>query len=184
MPFLVFRPTVMLDPALLRGQLTSVAERLATRSNYTLDVSALESLESDRKAVQVETQELQNLRNTRSKAIGVAKGKGESTDTLMAEVASIADQLKANETRLADIQQQLSDIALGMPNLPDVTVPIGRDETDNVEQHSGHAARCAGRLARCGNRREDFGRTFHLAAWRTRSSAPCTGPIHARPSCR
>ena len=135
MPFLVFRPIVMLDPALLRGQLTSVAERLATRSNYTLDVSALESLESDRKAVQVETQELQNLRNTRSKAIGVAKGKGESTDTLMAEVASIADQLKANETRLADIQQQLADIALGMPNLPDATVPIGRDETDNVEQH-------------------------------------------------
>ena len=124
----------MLDPALLRGQLTSVAERVATRGNYTLDVDELESLESDRKAVQVETQELQNLRNTRSKAIGVAKGKGESTDALMAEVASIADQLKANEVRLADIQQQLSDIALGMPNLPDVTVPIGRDEIGNVEQ--------------------------------------------------
>ena len=124
----------MLDPALLRGQLASVAERLATRGNYTLDVAALESLEIDRKAVQVQTQELQNLRNTRSKAIGVAKAKGESIDALMTEVASIADQLKANETRLADIQQRLSDIALGMPNLPDVSVPIGRDETDNVEQ--------------------------------------------------
>ena len=124
----------MLDSALLRGQLASVAERLATRGNYTLDVATLESLETDRKAVQVQTQELQNLRNTRSKAIGVAKGKGENTDALMTEVASIADQLKTNEARLADIQQRLSDIALGMPNLPDVTVPIGRDETDNVEQ--------------------------------------------------
>ncbi len=125
----------MLDPALLRGQLASVAERLGTRGNYTLDVIALESLETDRKAVQVQTQELQNLRNTRSKAIGVAKGKGESTDALMAEVASIADQLKSNETYLADIQQRLSDIALGMPNMPDATVPIGRDETENVEQN-------------------------------------------------
>ena len=125
----------MLDPALLRGQLASVAERLATRGNYTLDVVTLESLEADRKAVQVETQDLQNLRNTRSKAIGVAKGKSESTDALMAEVASIADQLKANEARLADIQQRLSGIVLGMPNLPDVTVPIGRDETDNVEEN-------------------------------------------------
>ena len=125
----------MLDPALLRGQLASVAERLATRGNYTLDVVTLESLEADRKAVQVETQDLQNLRNTRSKAIGVAKGKGENTDSLMAEVASIADQLKTNETRLADVQQRLSDIALGIPNLPDVTVPIGRDETDNVEEY-------------------------------------------------
>ncbi len=135
MPFIVFRPIVMLDPALLRGQLASVAERLATRGNYTLDVAALESLESERKAVQVETQDLQNLRNTLSKAIGVAKGKGESTDELMAEVASIADQLKANEAQLADIQQRLGDIALGMPNLPDVSVPIGREEANNVEQH-------------------------------------------------
>ena len=125
----------MLDPALLRGQLASVAERLATRGNYTLNTSTWESLEAERKMIQVQTQELQNLRNTRSKAIGVAKGKGEDTDTLMAEVASISDQLKANERWLADIQQNLLDIALGMPNLPDVTAPIGSDESKNVEQH-------------------------------------------------
>ena len=124
----------MLDPNLLRGQLDVVAQRLATRG-YVLDAAEIESLEAQRKAVQVETQELQNTRNTRSKAIGIAKGKGEDTAALMAEVAGIADQLKANETRLADIQQQLAAITLGVPNLPDASVPHGADEKDNVEKH-------------------------------------------------
>ncbi|SFN25226.1 serine--tRNA ligase [Dokdonella immobilis] len=124
----------MLDPNLLRGQLAVVAERLATRG-YTLDAAAIESLEAQRKAVQVETQELQNTRNTRSKAIGIAKGKGEDTAALMAEVAGIAEKLKANEARLAEIQQQLATITLGIPNLPDASVPQGADENANVEQH-------------------------------------------------
>ncbi len=124
----------MLDPALLRGQLDVVAQRLATRG-YSLDAVTIESLESQRKAVQVETQELQNTRNTRSKAIGISKSKGEDTAALMAEVAGIADQLKSNESRLAGIQQQLASITLGIPNLPDESVPLGSDETGNVEQH-------------------------------------------------
>ena len=124
----------MLDPALLRGQLDVVAQRLATRG-YALDAAAIESLETQRKAAQVETQELQNTRNTRSKAIGIAKSKGEDTAALMAEVAGIADQLKANETRLAEIQQQLATITLGIPNLPDESVPVGSDENGNVEKH-------------------------------------------------
>ncbi|MEO7935154.1 MAG: serine--tRNA ligase [Dokdonella sp.] len=124
----------MLDPALLRGQLDVVAQRLATRG-YALDAVAIESLETQRKAVQVETQELQNTRNTCSKAIGIAKSKGEDTAPLMAQVAGIADQLKSNEARLADIQQQLASITLGIPNLPDESVPLGSDETGNVEQH-------------------------------------------------
>ncbi|MCR6700254.1 MAG: serine--tRNA ligase [Dokdonella sp.] len=124
----------MLDPALLRGQLATVAERLATRG-YTLDVTAIETLESERKTVQSATQELQNLRNTRSKAIGIAKGKGEDVAGLMGEVAAIADKLAENETRLADIQQRLGAIALQLPNLPDPGVPHGADENDNVEQH-------------------------------------------------
>ncbi|MFZ1795375.1 MAG: serine--tRNA ligase [Dokdonella sp.] len=124
----------MLDPALLRGQLDVVAERLARRG-YALDTGAIESLEAQRKRVQVETQELQNTRNTRSKAIGIAKSKGEDSAALMAEVAGIADQLKANETRLADLQQQLAAISLGIPNLPDASVPEGKDETANVEQY-------------------------------------------------
>src|SRR5512135_611282 len=124
----------MLDPALLRGQLDSVAEKLLTRG-YVLDRAAIEALEAQRKSVQTQTQELQNLRNTRSKAIGMAKGKGEDTSALMAEVAGIGDKLKANEARLVEIQAELANIALQMPNLPDVSVPEGKDETQNKEMH-------------------------------------------------
>src|SRR5512146_3268082 len=124
----------MLDPALLRGQLDSVAEKLKTRG-YELDRTTIESLEAQRKSVQTQTQELQNLRNTRSKAIGMAKGKGEDTSALMAEVAGIGDRLKANEQQLAEVQAQLARITLGIPNLPDVSVPEGRDETENKEVH-------------------------------------------------
>jgi seryl-tRNA synthetase len=124
----------MLDPALLRGQLDSVAERLSARG-YELDTSAIETLEAQRKAVQVETQELQNLRNTRSKAIGMAKGKGEDTSALMAEVAGIGDKLKDNELRLADLQAALAMITLRIPNLADASVPHGKDEADNKEVH-------------------------------------------------
>jgi len=124
----------MLDPALLRSQLHVVAERLATRG-YVLDKAAIEALEAQRKSVQTETQELQNLRNTRSKAIGIAKGKGEDASALLTEVAGIGDKLKTNEHRLTEIQDKLADIALGIPNLPDESVPVGNDETQNVEQH-------------------------------------------------
>jgi seryl-tRNA synthetase len=123
----------MLDPALLRGKLAETAERLRAARNFDLDVVTIERLESERKALSTETQELQNLRNTRSKAIGQAKAKGESVDGLMAEVAGLADKLKANEQALAEVQAKLADIALGIPNLPDESVPIGKDENDNVE---------------------------------------------------
>ncbi len=124
----------MLDPALLRGQIDEIAARLKLRG-FELDARSIEALEATRKTLQIETQELQNLRNTRSKAIGMAKAKGEDSAPLMAEVAAIADQLKANEQRLADVQQQLSDITLMIPNLADAAVPQGADENDNVEQH-------------------------------------------------
>jgi seryl-tRNA synthetase len=130
----------MLDPALLRGQLDAVAERLATRG-FVLDKAAIEALEAQRKSVQTETQELQNLRNTRSKAIGIAKGKGEDASALLAEVAGIGDKLKANEHRLAEIQATLAEFALGLPNLPDESVPLGSDETQNAEQHRWGTAR-------------------------------------------
>ncbi|WP_313919774.1 serine--tRNA ligase [Tahibacter sp.] len=124
----------MLDPALLRGQLDAVAERLATRG-YVLDTAAIEALETRRKAVQVETQELQNRRNTLSKQIGMAKGKGEDASALMAEVGGIGDALKANEAHLAEVQQQLAAVVQGIPNLPHESVPQGADESANVEQH-------------------------------------------------
>ncbi len=123
----------MLDPALLRSRLAETAARLAETRGYVLDVSAVEALESSRKQLAMETQELQNLRNTRSKAIGQAKAKGEDVATLMAEVAGIGDKLKANEQALADVQAKLAGIALGIPNIPHESVPIGKDEHGNVE---------------------------------------------------
>ena len=123
----------MLDPALLRSRLAETAARLKETRGYLLDVPAFEALESTRKHLAMETQELQNLRNTRSKAIGQAKGKGEDVASLMAEVAGIADKLKANEQALADVQAKLADIALVIPNIPHKSVPVGKDESDNVE---------------------------------------------------
>ncbi|CAM5275222.1 serine--tRNA ligase [Rhodanobacter lindaniclasticus] len=123
----------MLDPALLRSRLAETAARLAETRGYVLDVAAVEALESSRKQLAMETQELQNLRNTRSRAIGQAKAKGEDVAPLMAEVAGIGDKLKANEQALADVQAKLADIALGIPNLPHESVPLGQDEKGNVE---------------------------------------------------
>jgi seryl-tRNA synthetase len=123
----------MLDPALLRSRLAETAERLKETRGYTLDVAAIEALESQRKQLATETQELQNLRNTRSKAIGQAKGKGEDVAPLMAEVAGIGDKLKANEHALAEVQAKLADVALGLPNIPHTSVPLGKDENDNQE---------------------------------------------------
>ena len=124
----------MLDPALLRNQTAVLAERLAARG-YVLDTTALESLESERKAIQMRTQELQNLRNTRSKAIGQAKAKGEDVAPLMAEVAGFGEELKASEARLEEIRGRIDAIALGIPNLPAEDVPDGTDESGNVERH-------------------------------------------------
>ena len=124
----------MLDPALLRSRLAETAERLKDTRGYELDVAAIEALESQRKQLSTDTQELQNLRNTRSKAIGQAKAKGEDVAPLMAEVAGIGDKLKANEQALSDVQAKLADIALGIPNIPHESVPKGKDETENAEQ--------------------------------------------------
>ena len=123
----------MLDPALLRSRLAETAARLKETRGFTLDVTAVEALESQRKQLSTDTQELQNLRNTGSKAIGQAKAKGEDVAPLMAEIAGIGDKLKANEQALADVQAKLSDIALLIPNIPHESVPIGKDETDNQE---------------------------------------------------
>ena len=125
----------MLDPTLLRGQLADTAARLKATRGFDLDVAGLERLEAERKQLQTRTQELQNLRNTRSKAIGMAKGKGEDTTALMAEVAGIADELKTSELRLEDIRAEIDRIALAIPNIPDASVPQGSDESQNKEMH-------------------------------------------------
>ncbi len=124
----------MLDPSLLRQHLADTAARLRDLRGFDLPVERLESLEAERKQIQVRTQELQNLRNTRSKAIGQAKAKGEDVSALLAEVAGFGDELKSSEVRLDAIRGEIEAIALGVPNLPDPSVPKGADENDNVEQ--------------------------------------------------
>jgi seryl-tRNA synthetase len=125
--------STMLDPALLRSHLAETAARLQETRNYQLDVAAVEALESTRKQLSMQTQELQNQRNTRSKAIGQAKAKGEDVAALLAEVAGLGDKLKANELALAEVQATLGTLALGIPNLPHASVPTGKDEHDNIE---------------------------------------------------
>jgi len=124
----------MLDPALLRQQPDELAERLRSTRGFVLDTASLASLEGERKRIQVRTQELQALRNAKSKAIGQAKGKGEDVSALMAEVAAFGDELKASEIELERIRGELEAISLGIPNLPQADVPLGADEADNVEQ--------------------------------------------------
>ena len=124
----------MLDPALLRQQPAELAQRLRDSRGYELDVAAFESLEADRKRIQVRTQELQNLRNSRSKAIGHAKAKGEDVSAIMAEVAGFADELKASEAQLDVLREKIETLSMGIPNLPAADVPAGKDENDNVEQ--------------------------------------------------
>ena len=123
----------MLDPHLLRAELAYVAGQLARRG-IALDTGRIEALEARRKAIQVRTQELQGERNSRSKLIGQAKKAGEEVAPLLAQVADLGDKLKAAEAELAEVQNDLSQIALGLPNLPHVSVPDGRDESDNREE--------------------------------------------------
>jgi seryl-tRNA synthetase len=125
----------MLDPVLLRTQPAELAQRLRETRGFDLDVSRIAELEAARKQLQKRTEELQNLRNTRSKAIGQAKAKGEDVSALMAEVAGFGDELKASEVKLDEIRSEIEAIALGIPNLPHASVPVGQDESDNVEQH-------------------------------------------------
>ncbi len=125
----------MLDPVLLRTQPAELAQRLKETRGFDLDVSRIADLEAARKQIQKRTEELQNLRNTRSKAIGQAKAKGEDVSALMAEVAGFGDELKASEVKLDEIRAEIEGIALGIPNLPHVSVPMGSDEAGNVEQH-------------------------------------------------
>lgn len=122
----------MLDIQLFRKDIDAVAQRLATRG-FQLDVAAFQALEGERKQLQTQTEELQSRRNSLSKQIGMLKGKGEDASAVMAEVGGIGDTLKASAARLDEIQAQLSELMLSIPNLPHESVPVGKDETQNVE---------------------------------------------------
>ncbi|WP_454710323.1 serine--tRNA ligase [Cupriavidus nantongensis] len=122
----------MLDIQLFRKDIDAVAQRLATRG-YQLDVAAFQALEAERKQLQTQTEELQARRNSLSKQIGMLKGKGEDASAVMAEVGGIGDTLKASAARLDEIQAHLGELMLSIPNLPHDSVPVGNDETQNVE---------------------------------------------------
>ena len=120
----------MLDPRLLRSELDTVRQQLARRG-FTLDSDALQALESRRKTIQVDTQALQAERNSRSKSIGKAKAAGEDIAPLLQAVEGLGEQLKAKELELAQLQDELNDILMGIPNLPHASVPDGTGEEDN-----------------------------------------------------
>ncbi|HEX7646552.1 MAG TPA: serine--tRNA ligase [Noviherbaspirillum sp.] len=122
----------MIDIQLLRKDIDSVATRLATRK-FQLDVATFNALEAERKQIQTRTEELQSKRNTLSKQIGMLKGKGEDTSAVMAEVAGIGDELKASAERLDVVQAKMSEFMQSIPNLPNESVPVGTDESGNVE---------------------------------------------------
>lgn len=125
----------MLDINLLRKDLDAVVTQLQKRKNPQpyLDVDKFKALEAERKTLQTRTEELQAKRNTLSKQIGALKSKGENADAVLAEVAGIGDELKTGAARLENIQAELQDIVLSVPNLPHESVPVGKDENDNLE---------------------------------------------------
>ena len=122
----------MLDIKLLRNDLAGIAEQLKKR-NFVLDTAQFQALEDRRKTLQTATQDLQNERNTRSKSIGQAKAKGEDIKPLLAEVADLGDKLKTAEQDLSTLQNEIDEIVMGIPNLLQDSVPMGKTEDDNVE---------------------------------------------------
>ncbi len=122
----------MLDQKLVRNELAFVAERQQVR-NLEIDQKQFSDLEARRRQVQQHCEDLQAKRNASSKAIGQAKAKGEDAQPILDEVAKLGDSLKSAEADLAQVQQELSELLLGMPNLVDDSVPKGTSEDDNVE---------------------------------------------------
>jgi len=122
----------MLDIQQLRTNLDAVAEGLAKRGK-PIDFAEFKALEAERKTLQTRTQDLQAQRNSLSKQIGMLKGKGQDASEVMAQVGALGDELKASETRLGELLDKFNAILATLPNIPDDSVPVGADETANVE---------------------------------------------------
>ena len=122
----------MIDIQLLRKDIGTIAAKLKTR-NFDLDVAAFNDMEAQRRQLQTATEEMQAKRNTLSKQIGILKKSGQDASAVMAEVGGLGAQLKANETALADLQEKISAFMLTIPNIPHESVPVGADESANVE---------------------------------------------------
>ena len=122
----------MLDPKLLRADLDSVVEQLRIKK-YDFDTGLFSQLEKQRKSLQINTQQLQSERNSKSKAIGKTKAQGDDIQSLLDEVADLGDKLKQAEGDLDELLVKIEDLLLGMPNVPDASVPAGNTEDDNIE---------------------------------------------------
>ncbi|MGD0958500.1 MAG: serine--tRNA ligase [Methylomonas sp.] len=122
----------MLDPRLFRNEMEQVLQQLQRR-NFEFDESAYQALEERRKDIQVKTQNLQNERNNRSKAVGQAKAQGLDIQGLLDQMQDLGDQLKTAETELQDVQNQLNILLEGIPNILDASVPAGNSDADNLE---------------------------------------------------
>ncbi len=122
----------MLDIPQLRSSLDAVAEALAKRGK-PIDFSGFKALEAERKTLQTRTQDLQAQRNSLSKQIGMLKGKGQDASEVMAQVGALGDELKASEARLGELLEKFNAILVTLPNVPEESVPVGSDETANVE---------------------------------------------------
>ena len=125
----------MLESKLLRGNIGFVVEQLKRR-NFSFDVDEYNELENQRKIIQVQTQELQNLRNTKSKSIGQAKASGENIEPLLEEVSELGDKLNSAKDQLQEIKSKINEIVLSIPNIPHTSVPEGNSEDDNDEVFS------------------------------------------------
>ena len=122
----------MLESKLLRGNIDFVVEQLKRR-NFSFDVAKFNKLEDQRKVIQVQTQDLQNLRNTKSKAIGQAKASGENIKPLLEEVSDLGEKLDNAKSALNDLQLKIDEIVMAIPNIPHPSVPEGQSEDDNIE---------------------------------------------------
>lgn len=122
----------MLDPKLLRTEPEKIAAQLARRG-FIFDLPRFQAMDAQRKQLQTETEQLQSERNNGSKRIGAAKAKGEDVTPILADMDRIKTQLADNEGKLAALQAELDDFVARLPNIPDASVPEGRDENDNVE---------------------------------------------------
>ena len=122
----------MLESKLLRGNIDFVVEQLKRR-NFSFDVAEFNKLEDQRKVIQVQTQDLQNLRNTKSKAIGQAKASGENIEPLLEEVSDLGEKLDNAKSALNDLQLKIDEIVMAIPNIPHPSVPEGQSEADNIE---------------------------------------------------
>lgn len=122
----------MLDAKYLRNDINIAVQKLEKRG-YTLDVAQFTALEEKRKSLQMRTQELQNERNVRSKSIGKAKASGQDIEPLLAQVGQLGDELNAAKAELTGLLDEIQSLTLNIPNLPDDSVPEGKDEEENVE---------------------------------------------------